>query len=391
MAGHVVESNAQRRSPVAWLATRFESARGAEAGNIPSMEGLRGFAVILVFFVHYVTQVSPWLAASPAFLRATASLGIIGNTGVDLFFVLSGYLIYGSVLSRSQPFLRFMRRRVQRIYPAFLAVFALYVVLSIAMPQENKIPPGVGPAALYLAQNLLLLPGIFRTEPIITVAWSLSYEMFYYLVTPLAVSAFGMRQRPALVRLAIVTVPAVAYALLSVAGLFSGLLVRLVMFVAGILLYEALNDLKWRAPGSVAPLGVLAAGLAATLIRLPGVAGSLLYVAVVFPAYFTLCLTCFRTPSDWLPQAFSWTPLRWLGNMSYSYYLIHGLTLKAAFTVAGTLLPVSSGGPWVFWVLLAPAFALTLLSAGLLYVVVERPFSLGSTANRATRTPATVA
>lgn len=382
MTGHTVSFSTQTGSPVAWLASRFESARGRDATNIPSMEGLRGFAVTLVFFVHYVTQVEPWLATSPGFLHFARSLHVVGNSGVDLFFVLSGYLIYGSLIAREQPFFRFMRRRVQRIYPAFLAVFAAYVLLSVLLPQESKIPAGAGPAALYLAQNLLLLPGIFQIDPVITVAWSLSYEMFYYLVTPLAVYAFSLRKRTPWVRLAVVAAPVVLYMVLSMAGVLSGLLVRLAMFVAGILLYEALNGLQWRPLGPLPALVVLVAGLAGTLIRTPGFMGSLIYTVAAFIAYFTVCLACFGNPSSWLPRAFSWTPLRWLGNMSYSYYLIHGLTLKAAFKVADAVLPVSSGGAWVFWALLAPAYAVTLVTSAALFLLVEQPFSLAPPARR---------
>jgi peptidoglycan/LPS O-acetylase OafA/YrhL len=98
--------------------------------NVRPMEGLRGFAVFLVFLVHYVTLVRPWIAGESALLVLASALHTIRNTGVDLFFVLSGYLIYGSLISRSQQFVRFVSRRVERIYPTFVAVFVLYAVLS---------------------------------------------------------------------------------------------------------------------------------------------------------------------------------------------------------------------------------------------------------------------
>lgn len=54
------------------------------------MEGMRGFAVFLVFLVHYVTLVKPWIANELALIAFSSGLHTIGNTGVDLFFVLSG-------------------------------------------------------------------------------------------------------------------------------------------------------------------------------------------------------------------------------------------------------------------------------------------------------------
>jgi peptidoglycan/LPS O-acetylase OafA/YrhL len=63
--------------------------------------------------------------------------------------------------------------------------------------------------------------------------------------------------------------------------------------------------------------------------------------------------------------------------MSYSFYLIHGLTLKFFFLILGLLLPPESyGGVLWFWVLFLPALATaTAVSAGL-FLLVERPFSL---------------
>ncbi len=62
--------------------------------------------------------------------------------------------------------------------------------------------------------------------------------------------------------------------------------------------------------------------------------------------------------------------------MSYSYYLMHGLTLKAGFYVLVKALPSGLHGNWLFFTLLPPMFALTLVSSSLLYIMIERPFSL---------------
>src|SRR5262249_31126812 len=139
--------------------------------------------------------IRPWVADQSDLVALTQSLRVIGDTGVDLFFVLSGYLIYGSLIARRQAFLPFISRRIERIYPAFVVVFALYVALAFAFPMENKIPGNVVDGALYLVANVLLLPGLFPIRPLNTVAWSLSYEMFFYLVIPLTITVFRLRDR----------------------------------------------------------------------------------------------------------------------------------------------------------------------------------------------------
>jgi exopolysaccharide production protein ExoZ len=350
------------------------------------MEGMRGFAVFLVFLVHYVTLINPWIATPSGLQSFANALHTVGNTGVDLFFVLSGYLIYGSLISRSQPFLRFMSRRVQRIYPAFLVVFAAYAALSFIFPALSRIPASGIAATIYLLQNIFLLPGLFSIEPLITVAWSLSYEMFYYLTIPLVIAAFALRLRST--RWRVVFFAVIATAGIGYCAAFGGH-IRLVMFVSGILLHEAINIKRLPAPGSALALAALVIGLLGTLLPLYGASGYALKVTILFVSFFFLCLSCFRYPTMWLARAFSWTPLRWLGNMSYSYYLLHGLALKAGFLLFAMFLPpVAEHGPLFFAVLLPPLFAFTLVPTGALFLLVERPFSLAPA--RASRRPGKV-
>jgi len=161
------------RACVRRLSQSFELTRRENGLNLRPMEGLRGFAVFLVFLVHYATFVRAWVAPGSLLGSFAAGIHTIGNAGVNLFFVLSRYLIYGSLISREQFFSRFMLRRIERIYPAFLAVFGVYVLLSFLMPSESKIPAPALSALIYLGENILLLPGLLPIEPLITVAWSL--------------------------------------------------------------------------------------------------------------------------------------------------------------------------------------------------------------------------
>lgn len=357
-----------------WLASRFELSRHGSDGNVRPMEGLRGFAVFLVFLVHYVSTVEAWIPAGGALAAVAGALHTAGTTGVDLFFVLSGYLIYGSLMKRPQKFLPFMARRWQRIYPAFVAVFALYVALSFALPERSRIPDAPGAAAAYLLANLALLPGLFPIEPLITVAWSLSYEMFYYLAVPLLIAVAGLRRRGRGFRVALCVGLALA---VGVSCALNGGPVQLVMFIAGMLLHEALLAPRLPPPGPWIALAALLAGLGATLLPSVGPAGYAAKVAVLFVAFFLLCHQCFVRPQGWLARGFAWRPLRWLGNMSYSYYLLHGLALKAAFLVLARIAPAHAAlDGWSFCALMVPMFALSLLPSAALFLAVERPLSL---------------
>lgn len=362
-----------------WLESRFELMRESSGTNLRSMEGMRGFAVFLVFLTHFCTLVAPWVAEAPGLDSFARHVHAIGNTGVDLFFVLSGYLIYKTLLAREQGFGHFMARRVRRIYPAFLVVFSVYCVLSYGFPRENSIPAEA--PLRYLVANLLLLPGLFPIKPMITVAWSLSYEMFFYLCLPLAITALRLRRRSGTWRIAAIALVALTIASWS-AALGNGH-VRMIMFMCGMLVHEAIQGRRMQAPSDAVAVAALVLGLLGTLLPVVGhIKSTLLFVSL-----FMVCVNCFLRPCGALAQVFSWTPLRWLGNISYSYYLLHGLTLKAFFMLLPQPVVLSGHAVLVFLALLPLTFLLTLISSAGLFLLVERPFSLAPTRTRVVSIP----
>lgn len=353
-----------------WLAPRFELSRELAGTNLRAMEGMRGFAVALVFLTHFCTLSGPWIASAPALDRFAHAVHAIGNTGVDLFFVLSGYLIYKTLVTREQDFGGFMLRRIRRIYPTFLVVFAVYVVLSFVFPRESSIP--AEGALTYVAANLFLLPGLFPIKPMITVAWSLSYEMFFYLCLPLVVTLFQLRRRSSLQRICLVVAVAlvvVAWSVVSNAGH-----IRMIMFMCGMLIHDVITGRQVRAPSGAVAMGALVIGLAGSLLPVSGH----VKISLLFVCFFLFCMHCFMRPQGWLAQAFCWTPMRWLGNMSYSYYLLHGLTLKALFIFMPRSTALADHALLLFVLLLPLFFAATLFTSGCLYLLVERPLSLAA-------------
>jgi exopolysaccharide production protein ExoZ len=350
------------------------------------MEGVRGLAVILVFFVHFHAMFQPYLIQPSTSFLISEFLSSIGHSGVDLFFVLSGYLIYSAVIRKPLRYRTFMLRRMERIYPAFLVVLGTYLVLSFVFPAASKLPKGLVPASLYVLENAALLPGIFAIRPIVTVAWTLSYEFFYYLTIPLVVSGLRMRSWSRPSRVAFFT--ALACTVLCLALIDYVPRIRLVMFVAGILLWEALDSrdvaryLTRTGEGIVWLVLVSSFALMYALDPSVGTDPAAIdkaitppRVVVMFVAFFAFGLYCFGRRGTFA-RLFSWAPLRWLGNMSYSYYLVHGLTLKAlGLLMIWTLRPTTLNAE-LAWGVLPVCFAATLVTSTFLFVLVEKPFSL---------------
>lgn len=371
---------------------------GDERQRLLSMEGMRGVAVLLVFFVHYDALYGGYLSAGSVLSGVSHFMGDIGNTGVDLFFVLSGYLIYGVVLRKKTPYLKFMGRRIERIYPTFLAVLLIYFLLCGLVPAENKIHGSFLSASAYVIANVLLLPGIFRITPIVTVAWSLSYEFFFYFSIPLLVWATGMRNWKRSWRVTFFVALWAAY--LFYAFSVPDSQVRLLMFVAGILLYEAM-DSPWitRAlsrPGEILAIAVFLGSLVFAFLYdaraqwfsflpgmyagrslLPGISGfqgpyKVIALSISCPL---LAIYSFRF-EGWLKKVLSGDLLRYLGNMSYSYYLIHGLALHGVAVLAYHFLPLQRSGTVIYLCLLPVGFAFTWIVSTGLFLAVEKPFSL---------------
>ena len=189
----------------------------SSSGRIVPLEGMRGFAALLVFFVHFSALLGSYARPQSLQYWITHFVGSMGNTGVDIFFVISGFLMYGIVMRKPTSLLHYLGRRARRLYPVFLFVLLIYIGISYVVPSASRIPSTRGAACAYILENAAMLPGLLPIKPIITVAWSLSYEWFFYLTLPLMVWAFQFRRKTPLVRIAMVlAICAVQYALVVV-------------------------------------------------------------------------------------------------------------------------------------------------------------------------------
>lgn len=115
--------------------------------HIAALDGVRGIAILLVLLVHFIPPIAmPW-RVSEWFMKIFSTGGW---AGVDLFFVLSGFLITGILLrTKDQPhyFINFYMRRTLRIFPLYFAALAIIFIIlpyfvetpSFAAARENQI------------------------------------------------------------------------------------------------------------------------------------------------------------------------------------------------------------------------------------------------------------
>lgn len=162
-------------------------------GRIVELEGLRGVAILLVTVHHFWPD-------SGAFFAQWAPLAHLGWIGVDLFFVISGFLIGGILLDTRQDaryFGNFYARRVLRIFPLYyLLVLSLFILVPTAQALLHQVPYGdagfvreSGSPVWYLLFAGNIRESITGVEPAYMLAplWSISIEEQFYLLCPLLV------------------------------------------------------------------------------------------------------------------------------------------------------------------------------------------------------------
>lgn len=378
-----MESTKNVPAPVEGVRSRLDAAFSTAAGRLIPMEGLRGFAVLLVFLVHYHTLFGNFLRSGSA-LNVSQFTHAIGNTGVDIFFVLSGFLIYGHLLRKDLGFGPFLKRRIRRIYPTFLAVLAIYVVLSHVVVSASKMPPTWKGELVYVAENFFLLPGIFDIPPLISVSWSLSYEFFFYLSIPIIVNAGGLRKWRPPMRCALFLGLFVLHALGYALGLLPH--IRLSMFLGGMLLFEIVDGgwvrgrLSQRGEwvvitGYLCVLGILGWRNLTNNALANNQGTPLTYTGLLFLALPAVVLYALVF-QGLLNRIFTAKPMRWVGNMSYSYFLIHGLVLNGAAIAARKILGDAILPIPIYLLLMAFNLVSTLIVGLVLYLAVEWPLSL---------------
>ena len=368
-------------------ADRAAAAPGLAARRVPELDGLRGVAILLVIVCHYVYNSLPRRGAGA--LRSTLSWTW---SGVDLFFVLSGFLIGGILLANRESaryYPTFYRRRACRILPIYVVVVGA-VFAYAALAAQGLLPAApfrrLLPAWTYLTftQNLYMAYHEGFGSQLLAPTWSLAVEEQFYLLVPLVIRLVTPRRLPLVLLAGILAAPALR--------LWLGTLEDGTVPVAAYVLMPARADALL--------LGVLAAWAwrAEPLRRFVREAGAWLILPPALCAVAVAVLT--RSGGNMLsPEmahgGFSWLalgytfivlaaasqapglkvlrggPLPALGRISYTTYLLHLPILRIVhFSLRGDFPSVAGATAQAVTVL---ALALTLGLAALSWRFFEGP------------------
>lgn len=316
---------------------------------LPALQSLRGLAAMWVVLYHlqvYLERLGePLLSArvplswgdfNPLPWDSIDLLGglRLGWLGVDLFFVLSAYLLGQPFIDgRSPRWGRFVADRFLRIAPPYYASFALTALSYALFAPAAWIPA--------LAWWSLVFLQVFDFQWFIAINpafWSLAVELQFYLLLPLLARPFRERWWPAALAACVAVSIAYRAVMFDVGGAFGiqwetfTLPSFLGHFGAGLAI--ARIRLLSRPIGSGVRRATFLAGLvlalAPALLWIP--AGETLFSGISWPgdvlvrplAAGGFALVVLATASGgWVAKALAWRPLEWLGAISYSLYLIH--------------------------------------------------------------------
>jgi len=325
-------------------------------GTVVAIQYLRAAAAGLVAFHHAM--------GVPIFAPYATHFGTIG---VDLFFVISGFIMWTTTEPGGRSPAQFWLARLVRVVPLYWIFTTLYVAAALITPQSFYV---VHLEAAHIVKSYLFVPATHPTLgmilPVYALGWTLNYEMFFYLLFGLCLFIPAPRIRVGLL--------AAAFLLLVIAGLLfepSGAVARtytdpiLLEFLAGVML-AILSPLLMRC-------GVLS-GLALT-------AAGIIWVAVVYgygfaieriaangvPAVVAVAGALMIEPAAHARPNRFWLML---GDSSYSIYLAHPFAQRLLLIALNRTVGVAAIAP----ILYVPTALIVGIAGGVIcHFLIERP------------------
>lgn len=337
--------------------------------HLAGLQVVRALAALLVLFHHLGEEFAQFLPTHPI----VSKLVLFGAFGVDLFFVLSGFIIGYSFKespfsSRAYTALDFLKRRFIRVAPLYWFVLLVTLCLWITgyfYKSEHWTPSDI-------LWNFSMLP---YSNLIVGVGWTLTFEVLFYLL--FAVAAFFKPSNPSKLSLLFIvalsiSVPANDFTP-GWANIISPMFLEFGFGIMILMIYRAINDKEQdKLPWALAIIGLVGALVGTIYAPSNGTTGltpEARWFAWGIPAACILISFLYwRAPSRWL---------QYFGEFSYSLYLTHGFVMVGlAFIIKREAMSTSAA-------LLLAAFGVvaSLALAHLTHRLIELPISNWLTRN----------
>ena len=323
-----------------------KSGQGVQAGPgsvLASVQYLRAIAAWLVVFFH--------LTASMANATGIPAVFTVGAIGVDIFFVLSGFLMAMIVDRSHETGMTFLMRRFIRIAPLYYVMtFAVFAVALLAPWLLNSVRAD----AQHLVMSLAFLPhddGTGGNQPILSLGWTLNYEIFFYVLVVIFAGLF--RDRSLVSLAAFLVVLAFGGTLIHEPGTAVRFYTDPIIleFGFGIMLYR----IVFRERQAQASEGIWWIALAASVMLIAAshdiTQDKWRFLSWGIPATLLVAggIHSFTRQVEWLKR---------LGDWSYSTYLVHIYLIQFAVKLVLPHAPSWAAHPFAAALILFPLIAL---------------------------------
>jgi peptidoglycan/LPS O-acetylase OafA/YrhL len=338
--------------------------------KLPSLTAMRFFAAFWVFCFHSFL----WMGHS----SVIADLSSVGYAGVSVFFVLSGFILSYNYLGSDFTLKEFWAARAARIAPVYWLTLLLGFLPLVRNLMIGRLSPSISViAAPVFLQSWFPVPQIWNTP-----AWSVSTEVFFYIIFPFAIRGFvgPFRRHPVLFGLLLwllSAAPTVLYAYFLPEGKVDiasnhfwldvvklNPLVRAPEFLLGVLVGVGFRD-GWRIGWPKLSAAACLVAISLTIVALHNAPYPLFHNGLCAPLFALLILSV-ASADPWL----NWAPLVLLGEASYSLYLL-AYPVGALYSLASENLdfvpPRASVMGFVLY------FVLCVASSLIVYTFFEKP------------------
>ncbi len=306
---------------------------------VAGLDGLRAISMLLVVLFHYTSYFSSRLAGLDGAWPAIVRIASTGWIGVDVFFVISGFLITTTLLKRPvdsvASYSTFIRRRAIRLLPAYVASLLIFTLVALLLDPHTKVLKNEYLLWTFTASlQSLLGDRVALADQHFSMAhfWTLALEWHFYLVFPILVARCRSYFRPAVALLLIAIAFRVIchFAGISDNGIYTFTLCRIDSIAAGCLLALVPARIGRRQSAAAAVLGAVifisiwfALALAdvpfKTLAWLQTFGYTLLAVSLALMMYRVI----HSSQRSVIVRALEFKPLAAMGRASYSLYIWH--------------------------------------------------------------------
>jgi peptidoglycan/LPS O-acetylase OafA/YrhL len=347
--------------------------------RIPALDGLRGIAILLVLLRHGLFG----MESSSLLVNRLLTVGQLSWSGVDLFFVLSGFLIGGILLdARDSPryYSTFYARRAYRILPLYFGITILFLLHHIPIRVLSRAFGDSSPLSIPWASYLTFTQSFFMVHlgwygpPAMAVTWSLAVEEQFYLATPFLIRKIRGTRLVTTLLLIIVAAPFLrlllrhtlthgdfaCYILMPCRadalclGVLTAYMVRRPAFWGQVIKRRSLLRLAG---------GILSAGVAFMTWRhydqlsLPMTTWGYSWLALTYACFLLISVSS----STGIWHGFLCKPwLMRLGTLAYCTYLLHYPLIQTGHRVFTGIFPSRPNSAWLIGSFTAVAFTLLL-------------------------------